>query len=61
MRNNIDFAKKTIKLAAGRVPPKARLRLRHALGGAIVTDPAAIPAAQKKKLDLLIGKYIKKE
>jgi hypothetical protein len=28
------------------------------LDGAIVTDPAKIPAAQKKKLDLLIGKYI---
>jgi len=59
MRNNIDFAKKTIKLAAGRVPKKRDCACATALSGAIVTDPAVIPAAQKKKLDLLIGKYIK--
>jgi 5'-methylthioadenosine phosphorylase len=60
MRNNIDFAKKTIKLAAGRVPQKRECNCATALGGAIVTDPAAIPKEQKKKLDLLIGKYMKK-
>jgi len=60
MRNNIDFAKKTISLAAGRVPQKRDCACASALGGAIITDPSAIPAAQKKKLDLLIGKYIKK-
>jgi 5'-methylthioadenosine phosphorylase len=60
MRNNIDFAKKTIKLAAGRLPPKRECACTSALGGAIVTDPAAIPTAQKKKLDLLIRKYVKK-
>ena len=59
MRNNIDFAKKTIKLAAGRAPLKRECGCATALGGAIVTDPAAIPAEQKKKLDLLIGKYVK--
>ncbi|MBN1160637.1 MAG: S-methyl-5'-thioadenosine phosphorylase [Dehalococcoidales bacterium] len=59
MHNNIDLAKKTIKLAAGRVPSKRECGCANALAGAIVTDPAKIPAAQKKKLDLLIGKYIK--
>jgi 5'-methylthioadenosine phosphorylase len=59
MRNNIDFAKKTIKLAAGRVPPKRECGCASALAGAIVTDVASIPAAQKKNLDLIIGKYIK--
>ncbi len=61
MRNNIDFAKKTIKLAAGRVPEKARLRLRLGFRtGARDRPLRSIPAEQKKKLDLLIGKYIKK-
>jgi 5'-methylthioadenosine phosphorylase len=59
MRNNIGFAKKTIKLSAGRVPLKRECGCANALGGAITTDIAAIPAAQKKKLDLLIGKYVK--
>ncbi len=59
MRNNIDFAKKTIKLAAGRVPAKRSCNCANALAGAIVTDALAIPAEQKKNLDLLIGRYIK--
>jgi 5'-methylthioadenosine phosphorylase len=57
--NNIDLAKKTIKLAAGRVPQKRECACASALGVAISTDPAVIPAKLKKKLDLLIGKYIK--
>ena len=60
MRNNIDFAKKAIKLAAGRVPKKRDCACASALGGAIVTELSAIPAEQKQKLDLLIGKYLKK-
>jgi 5'-methylthioadenosine phosphorylase len=59
MRNNIDLAKKTIKLAAGRVPKKRDCACATALGPALMTDPKAIPAATKQKLDLLIGKYIK--
>jgi 5'-methylthioadenosine phosphorylase len=61
MRNNIDFAKKTVKLAAGRLPAERHCACASALGPALVTDPAAIPPATRKKLDLLIGKYIKKE
>ena len=61
MRNNIDFARKTVKLAAGRLPAKRECDCANALGPAIVTDLSAVPAAQKKKLDLLIGKYLKKD
>jgi 5'-methylthioadenosine phosphorylase len=60
MRNNVDFARKTIRLAAGRLPAKRECDCASALGPAIVTDPSLIPTIQKKKLDLLIGKYIKK-
>ncbi len=60
MRNNIDLAKKAIKAAAGRVPAKRACGCANALGGAITTDIAAISADLKKKLDLLIGKYVKK-
>jgi 5'-methylthioadenosine phosphorylase len=42
------------------VPEKRACACATALGPALVTDPAAIPAATKQKLDLLIGKYIKK-
>ncbi len=59
MRNNINYAKKTIKLTVGRVPHKRECGCANALAGSIVTDPKAITAAQKRNLDLLIGKYIK--
>src|SRR4030042_1736053 len=60
MRNNIDLAKKTIRLAAGRVPQKRGCACATALGGAIVTDLALATTEQKKKLELIIGKYVGK-
>jgi len=59
MRNNIDNAKKTIKLAADRIPAQRDCECAGALGPALVTDPAVIPDAQKQKLGLLLGKYLK--
>ncbi|OGN88567.1 MAG: methylthioadenosine phosphorylase [Chloroflexi bacterium RBG_13_46_9] len=59
MRENIDTARRIIKLAVKKVSKKRDCECALALAGAIVTDPAKIPAAQKKKLELLIGKYIK--
>ena len=59
MRRNVDTAKSMIKLAVGRVPEKRDCPCATALETAIVTDPKAIPAEQKKKLGLIIGKYIK--
>jgi 5'-methylthioadenosine phosphorylase len=59
MHNNIDLAKKTIKLAAGKVAAKRTCACANALAGAITTDVAAIPAARKKELELIIGKYVR--
>jgi len=55
---NIDTAKKIIKLAVSRIPEKRNCGCATALEGAIVTAPELIPAEQKKKLNRLIGKYI---
>jgi 5'-methylthioadenosine phosphorylase len=60
MRHNTDLAKKTIKLAAGRIPQKRDCPCVDALGPAIVTDLSLAPAAEKKKLGVLIKKYVKK-
>jgi 5'-methylthioadenosine phosphorylase len=60
MKNNIDLAKKTIRLAAGRAPKVRDCACASALGPAIVTDLSLVPAATRKNLDLLIGKYLKK-
>ena len=58
LRQNIDTAKKIIKLAVSRIPEKRNCGCATALEGAIVTAPELIPAEQKKKLNRLIGKYI---
>jgi len=59
MRSNIDFARNTIKLAAGRVPDTRECACASALGMALVTDRSIISDEQKQRLGLLIGKYIK--
>jgi 5'-methylthioadenosine phosphorylase len=57
-RKNIDIAKKIIKLALGKIPEKRDCECASALKTAIVTAPEKIPDEQKKKLNLLIGKYL---
>ncbi len=59
MHKNIDTAKKIIKLAVTRMPQKRDCHCATALKTALVTDPGLIPPEQKKKLELLIGKYLK--
>ena len=60
MRQNIDTAKKIIKLVVSRIPEERNCGCATALETAIVTDPELIPAEQKKKLNRLIGKYLSK-
>ncbi len=59
LRDNIDMSRHIIKLAVRKIPEKRKCDCATALSAAIVTDPAKIPAVQKKKLGLLIGKYVK--
>jgi len=61
LRQNIGTAKRIIKLAVGRIPEKRDCDCAAALKTAIVTAPDIMPDAQKKKFDLLIGKYIRKD
>jgi len=61
LRQNIDTAKRIIKLAVGKIPKKRDCDCAAALKTAIVTAPDIMPDVQKKKLDLLIGKYIRKD
>ena len=60
LHRNIAAARKIIKLAVSRIPEKRDCECATALKTAIVTAPELIPAGQKQKLDLLIGKYIRK-
>lgn len=58
MRRNVDLAKKIIKLSVSRIPDKRTCECASALSTAIITAPAAMTLEQKKKFNLLIGKYI---
>ena len=58
LRRSSDIAKKIIRLAVTKMPEKRDCDCADALKTAIVTDLKLIPAEQKKKLDLLIGKYL---
>lgn len=59
MRKNIDASKKIIKLAVSRISGKRDCACPKALEGAIITAPEIISAETKKKLNLIIGKYVK--
>ena len=60
LRKNADNAKKIIRLAVGRIPERRDCLCASALKAAIITAPEMIPAEQKEKLNLLIGKYLTK-
>jgi 5'-methylthioadenosine phosphorylase len=59
MHRNIDLAKKTIRLAAGRLPQQRQCPCADSIGPALVTDLALAPEEEKKRLGLLIEKYNK--
>ena len=59
LNDNIALSKQIIKLAVKKIPEHQECNCAHALDGAIVTAADKIPAVTKKKLGLLIGKYVK--
>lgn len=58
LQKNVEMAKKIIRLVAVQLAGKRDCECATALRGAIVTSPEAIPDGQKKRLGLLIGKYV---
>jgi 5'-methylthioadenosine phosphorylase len=60
MKKNIDMAKNILKIAVAKTPDKRSCECASALKSAIVTAPTVMTLEQKKKFDLLIGKYIEK-
>lgn len=55
---NADTAKEIIKKAIPRIPEKRTCQCSTALKDAIITSREAIPEETKKRLDLIIGKYM---
>ncbi len=59
LKKNIDNAKKIVKVVLKGIKADKACACHSALKDAIMTDPKVMPPATKKKLKLIIGKYIK--
>lgn len=59
LTRNVENAQKIVRSAVRGMPVERTCRCGSALAHAILTDRKAIPAATKKKLQLLVGKYLK--
>jgi 5'-methylthioadenosine phosphorylase len=58
--SNVERAKRIIHDVARRLPAERACKCGEALANAILTQPDAIPPATAAKLDLLIGKYVRR-
>ena len=56
---NAENAAKVVRQTVANMPRERSCKCGSALAHAILTDPKKIPAGTKKKLKLIIGKYVK--
>ncbi len=59
LTRNVENAQKIIRAAVAKLPRERACGCGSALAHAILTDRKRIPAAARKKLALLVGKYVK--
>ncbi len=58
LNQNVEHAQRVIRLAVQRMPKERKCACGSALAHAIMTDPKKIPRTVKRKLTLLVGKYL---
>ncbi len=58
IRRNVENSKRIIREVARRLPGKGKCRCGEALEHAVITDRKKIPPAARRRLSLLIGKYL---
>ena len=58
LHRNVEMARKIVKRLAPRRPMPRKCGCPDALGAAIITDRAKIPAAARRRLGLLLDKYL---
>ncbi|HUI43723.1 MAG TPA: S-methyl-5'-thioadenosine phosphorylase [Terriglobia bacterium] len=59
LNRNVESAQRIIRTAVRTMPRERACKCGSALAHAILTDRRKIPAAARKRLDLIIGKYLK--
>lgn len=58
LTHNAENAAKVVAAAVAKMPSSRSCKCGSALQHALITSPAAIPEATRKKLELLVGKYL---
>src|ERR1700716_1423060 len=58
LNKNAENAQAVVREAVRAMPPERACKCGSALAHAIVTDPAVIPAAARKRLSVIAGKYL---
>jgi len=58
LKQNADHACQVVAAAVRAMPEERQCKCGSALAHALITDPKAVPAATRKKLELLVGKYL---
>jgi 5'-methylthioadenosine phosphorylase len=58
LRRNVENSKRIVREVARRLPLSGNCGCGEALKYAVITDRKRIPAASRKKLSLLLGKYL---
>lgn len=59
LMKNTEMAKRIIKEVVRSIPERGKCSCGSSLKDAIITARDAIPASTKKKLDIIVGKYLK--
>ena len=58
LKKNAENAAKVVANAVAAMPERRECKCGSALRHALITDPVTIPEATRKKLELLVGKYL---
>ncbi len=58
LTRNAETARKVVSEAVARLPRERACSCGRALAGSIITRPQSIPSATRRKLDLIVGKYL---
>jgi 5'-methylthioadenosine phosphorylase len=58
LNKNAENAQNVVREAVRRMPPERACKCGSALRHAIITDPSMIPAAARKRLNVIAGKYL---
>lgn len=61
MNQNIESCQRVIREAVKRLPEKRSCSCTGIMKNAIITEQGMIPESRKRELDLIVGKYLKKE